>query len=49
MPNFDIAVVERIALAAAEDYSREGSLSEQDVSTWAADFARRVIAGEVSL
>jgi hypothetical protein len=44
-----VAYVENLALEAAEDYSREGSLSEQDVSKWAADFARRVIAGEVSL
>lgn len=44
-----VAYVESLALEAAEDYSREGSLSEQDVDKWAADFARRVIAGEVSL
>jgi hypothetical protein len=48
-PRLKLADVERLALYAAEDYSREGSLSEQDVSKWAADFARRVLAGEVSL
>jgi hypothetical protein len=40
--------IERIALAACEDYSKEGSLSEIDVSSWAQDFARRYKAGEIA-
>ncbi|MBT2484795.1 MULTISPECIES: hypothetical protein [unclassified Microbacterium] len=41
-----VILTESIALAAAEDYSAEGSTSEQSVGRWAREFVERAQNGE---